>query len=265
VQALWEINGAFLDEAWAMAKPGRVSHAGEEEWFFDDTEIEVYGDSFEGARINYNGDRALSLQTLWRGPFVVDAILDGAGDVSEHLGALLGQHEARWKERRTHFYADSGSSAAKFLDAIREAGFSHWSVNPHADPQPADRAGDGEFSCPLHARVDSRSSLVVADLAAVHPTMDSEAPTRSTLQAGGCFLFAPVMSRWLEKVGSLSTQELCPALENWPCSRLPRTFFTCCRLPFPGIVTLQFTIFWPTRRHNQFAKDSGTGRIWDAA
>ena len=82
-----------------------------------------------GPRINYNGDRALSLQTLWRGPFVRDAILDGARDVSEHLPVLLGQHEARWKERRTHFYADSGSSATKFLDAIREAQFTHWSVS----------------------------------------------------------------------------------------------------------------------------------------
>jgi Transposase DDE domain group 1 len=129
VEALWEINGALIDEVWAVAKPGRVCHGGEEEWFFDDTEIEVYGKSFEGARLNYNGDLALSLQALWRGPFVVDAILDGAGDVSEHLPVFLGQHEGRWEQRRTHFYADSGSSAAKFLDAIREAGFTHWSVS----------------------------------------------------------------------------------------------------------------------------------------
>jgi hypothetical protein len=129
VHALWEINWALLDEVWAVAKPGRVCHAGEDEWFFDDTEIEVYGDSFEGARINYNGDRALSMQVLWRGPFVIDAILDGAADVSEHLGVLLGQHEHRWQGRRSHLYADSGSSAAKFLDAIREAGFTHWSVS----------------------------------------------------------------------------------------------------------------------------------------
>ena len=70
-----------------------------------------------------------SLQTLWRGPFVADAILDGARDVSEHLPVLLEHHEARWKDRPTHFYADSGSSAAKFLDSIREAHFTHWSVS----------------------------------------------------------------------------------------------------------------------------------------
>ena len=129
VHALWEINWAFVDEVWALAKPGRVCHGGEEEWFFDDTEIEVYGESFQGARLNYNGDLALSLQALWRGPFVVDAILDGAGDVSEHLPVLLGQHAERWQGRRSHLYADSGSSAAKFLDAIRAAEFTHWSVS----------------------------------------------------------------------------------------------------------------------------------------
>jgi hypothetical protein len=129
VHALWEINWTFVDEVWALAKPERVCHAGEEDWFFDDTEIEVYGKSFEGARKNYNGDLALSWQTLWRGPFVMDAILDGASDVSEHLPALLGQHHARWQGRRTHFFADSGSSAAKFLDALRAAQFAHWSVS----------------------------------------------------------------------------------------------------------------------------------------
>ena len=49
--------------------------------------------------------------------------------MSEHLPVLLEQHEARWKDRPTHFYADSGSSAAKFLDSIREAQFTHWSVS----------------------------------------------------------------------------------------------------------------------------------------
>jgi hypothetical protein len=39
--------------------------------FFDDTEIEVAGHKFEGARINYEGHRALSWQTLWYGPLWV--------------------------------------------------------------------------------------------------------------------------------------------------------------------------------------------------
>jgi hypothetical protein len=129
VESLWRINWGFVDAVWGEAKPARVCHAGAEEWFFDDTQIEVYGKDFEGARINYNGDLALSLQTLWRGPFVVDAILDGSADVSEHLLAFLGEHRERWAGRRTHFYADSGSSAGKYLDGIREAGFTRWTVS----------------------------------------------------------------------------------------------------------------------------------------
>ena len=35
------------------------------ELFFDDTEIEVAGHQFEGARINYEGNRALSWQDLY--------------------------------------------------------------------------------------------------------------------------------------------------------------------------------------------------------
>ena len=178
VRALWEINWAFLDEVWALAKPGRVCHAGEEEWFFDDTEIEVYGDSFEGARINYNGDRALSLQALWRGPFVMDAILDGATDVSEHLGALLAEHEPRWQGRRTHLYADSGSSAAKFLDAIRAAQFTHWSVSynkwtdvlerlagelPEARWSPSNERGE-QFTWLRHTPGEAKAAVTFATL-----------------------------------------------------------------------------------------------------
>ena len=129
VRGLWELNAAFVDAVWAEAKPGRVRHAGEEVWFFDDTQIEVHGKRFEGARLNYNGDMALSLQTLWRGPFVVDAILDGSADVSEHLPTFLSEHRKRWAGRTTHFYADSGSSAGKYLNAIGEAGFSRWTVS----------------------------------------------------------------------------------------------------------------------------------------
>jgi hypothetical protein len=41
------------------------------------------GHKFEAARINYNGDWALSWQRLWFGPWRLDGILDGATDVSE--------------------------------------------------------------------------------------------------------------------------------------------------------------------------------------
>jgi hypothetical protein len=52
--------------AWSsqQAKPARWLQGGAVETFFDDTEIEVGGHQFEGARINYEGNRALSWQTL---------------------------------------------------------------------------------------------------------------------------------------------------------------------------------------------------------
>lgn len=43
--------------------------------FFDDSQLEVRGKQFVGAAINYNGDLALSWQTLWVGPFLCDSQL----------------------------------------------------------------------------------------------------------------------------------------------------------------------------------------------
>ena len=129
VMVLHRINAALVDWASQQAKPGRWLHAGEVELFFDDTEIEVEGHKFEGARINYEGNRALSWQTLWYGPWLLDGILDGAGDVSEHLPVLLQEHRHRWQGHTNYFYADSASSAGKFLNRIEGAGFTRWSVS----------------------------------------------------------------------------------------------------------------------------------------
>lgn len=129
VRALHRLNAEFVDWAKEQAKPGRWLHAGEVEVFFDDTELEVDGHQFEAARINYEGNRALSWQTLWYGPWLLDGILDGAGDVSEHLPVLLQEHQHRWQERASYFYADSGSSAGKFINRIEQAGFSRWSLS----------------------------------------------------------------------------------------------------------------------------------------
>jgi len=49
--------------------------------------------------------------------------------VSEHLGVLLDEHQPRWQERPSYFYADSGSSAGKFINRIEQAGFTRWSVS----------------------------------------------------------------------------------------------------------------------------------------
>jgi len=129
VRALHRLNGEFVDWAKEQAKPGRWLHGAEVEMFFDDTEVEVDGHQFEAARINYEGNRALSWQTLWYGPWLLDGILDGAGDVSEHLPVLLQEHQHRWQERASYFYADSGSSAGKFINRIEQAGFSRWSIS----------------------------------------------------------------------------------------------------------------------------------------
>jgi hypothetical protein len=129
VRALHRINAELVDWASQQAQPGRWLQGGEVEVFFDDTEIEVDGHQFEGARINYEGHRALSWQDLWYGPWLLDGILDGAGDVSEHLAVLLGEHQHRWQGRANYFYADSGSSAGKYLNRIERAGFTRWSIS----------------------------------------------------------------------------------------------------------------------------------------
>lgn len=129
VQALHRINAALVDWASREARPARWLHGGEVEVFFDDTQIEVSGKHFEGARLNYEGNRALGWQTLWYGPWLLDGILDGAGDVSAHLPELLQAHQHRWAGRPSYCYADSGSSAGKYLNALGAAGFARWSVS----------------------------------------------------------------------------------------------------------------------------------------
>jgi hypothetical protein len=79
--------------------------------------------------VNYNGDLALSWQTLWWGPFLLEGQLGSPGDVSSTLPGLLERHRSFWKERASDFLADSASSSADYLKAIDQAGFSHWSVS----------------------------------------------------------------------------------------------------------------------------------------
>jgi hypothetical protein len=129
VQGLHKINAELVDWACQQAKPGRWLHAGQVEVFFDDTQIEVQGHQFEGARVNYEGNRALGWQTLWYGPWLLDGILDGAAEVSQHLPELLQAHQARWQGRPNYLYADSGSSAGKYLNQLRQAGLDRWSVS----------------------------------------------------------------------------------------------------------------------------------------
>ena len=129
VLALLQLNTEFVDWAWLHTPQGRVLHAGQTEYFFDDTEVEVQGHHIEGARVNYDGHLALSWQVLWKGSFILDQQLDGATDVSEHLPSFLGEHQHRWVKEKSYFYADSGSSGARFVNAIDQAAFTRWSIS----------------------------------------------------------------------------------------------------------------------------------------
>jgi len=129
IGAFWGLIGEFVQWVVARAEASRWTYAGRAEVFFDDTQIEVYGPSFEGAKINYNGQLALSWQTLWFGPFLLEGQLGSPGDVSNALPTLLERHRSFWKERATDFLADSASSGAEYLKTIEQAGFTHWSVS----------------------------------------------------------------------------------------------------------------------------------------
>ena len=157
VRALHRLNAELVGWASQQAAPGRWRHGGQAEVFFDDTEIEVDGHKFEGARLNYEGNRALSWQTLWYGPWLLDGILDGAGDVSEHLPVLLAEHQARWQGSPSYFYADSASSAGKYINRLEQAGFTRWSISYNKWTDVLDRLA---ANCPKAsgARCRQRSS-----------------------------------------------------------------------------------------------------------
>jgi hypothetical protein len=139
VRLLCKLNSDFVKEAMAESQPARVRHGGELEVFFDDTEIEVYGKKVEGARTNYNGDLALSWQTLWAGPFLLDQELGGFGTVSECQQALIDEHRAWWADGKSYFYADSGSSAGELLTHTAGAAFTRWSVSYNKWTGPLER------------------------------------------------------------------------------------------------------------------------------
>lgn len=129
VAALWALVQEFVGWVLDQADPRRHEYCGRREVFFDDTQLEVSGPSFEGAAINYEGQLALSWQTLWVGPLLAGGQLGRPGDVSKELPGLLDACAGLWTGRPADFLADSGSSAAKYLERIQRAGFTHWSVS----------------------------------------------------------------------------------------------------------------------------------------
>lgn len=139
VRRLCQLNSDFVKEVIRASPPARIRHGGELEVFFDDTEIEVYGKKIEGARLNDNGDLALSWQTLWAGPFLLDQELGGFGTVAECQPALIDAQGALWDGGKSYFYADSGSSAGALLTHTAGAGFSRWSVSYNKWTGPLER------------------------------------------------------------------------------------------------------------------------------
>ncbi|MGV1015527.1 MAG: transposase, partial [Methyloceanibacter sp.] len=135
------LNRAFAQWAFARADRARYQHAGRTECFFDDTQIEVNGSSFEGAAMNSEGNLALSWQVLLCGPFVADQILgatsdtkespasDQAGkDVSRRLPELLEANAPLWLKAESCLSTDSASSAGKHLETLAQP-FGAWSVS----------------------------------------------------------------------------------------------------------------------------------------
>jgi hypothetical protein len=138
VTGLRRLLQELVQWVWGQAEPGRLLHGGQREVFFDDTQLEVNGKQFEGAAINYNGDLALSWQTLWLGPLLCDSQLGRPGDVSDQLIPMLERNRVLWQGVPAHFYADSGSSAGAHLNAIAAEGW-HYTVSYNKWTGPLER------------------------------------------------------------------------------------------------------------------------------
>jgi hypothetical protein len=138
VTALRQLLQEFVTWVWQQAEPRRLLHGGPREVFFDDTQLEVSGNQFEGAALNYPGDVALSWQTLWVGPLLTDSHVGSPKDVSDQLRPMLERNRSLWKGVKAHFYADSGSSAGAYLNAIAAEGW-HYTVSYNQWTGPLER------------------------------------------------------------------------------------------------------------------------------
>ncbi|MDW8310868.1 MAG: transposase, partial [Verrucomicrobiales bacterium] len=106
VAALRQLLHQFVAWVWEQADPRRLLHNGQREVFFDDTQLEVTGQHFEGAALNYHGDLALSWQTLWVGSLLCDSHIGSPKDGSDQLLPMLERNRSLWKEKPAHFYDD---------------------------------------------------------------------------------------------------------------------------------------------------------------
>lgn len=138
VAALRQLLHQFVTWVWQQTEPRRLLQCGQREVFFDDTQLEVSGKHFEGAALNYSGDVALSWQTLWVGPLLCDSHVGSPQDVSDQLLPMLERHRSLWQDKPAHFYADSGSSAGVYLNAIAAEGW-HYTVSYNKWTGPLER------------------------------------------------------------------------------------------------------------------------------
>jgi hypothetical protein len=95
-----ELLQEFAQWVWREAEPGRLLHTGQREVFFDDTQLEVNGQQFEGAAINYNGDLAFSWQTLRVGPLLCDSHVATLG-TRRVAGARRGSPQPQYRHGLT--------------------------------------------------------------------------------------------------------------------------------------------------------------------
>jgi len=157
VEDLRQLLREFVAWVWKEADPRRLLHCGQREVFFDDTQLEVSGKQFEGAAINYHGDLALSWQTLWVGPFLADSHIGSPKDVSDQLPSMLDRNRDLWRGEAAHFYADSGSSAGVYLDAIHAEGW-NYSVSYNRWTSPLERkARELPASAWVHSGTESHA------------------------------------------------------------------------------------------------------------
>jgi hypothetical protein len=82
--------------------------------------------------------------------------LGSPGDVSGALPTMLQEQRAFWQDRPSDFLADSGSSRATYLQAIAEAGFTHWSVSYNKWTAVAERTAAALPETAWHAALQTR-------------------------------------------------------------------------------------------------------------
>jgi hypothetical protein len=89
---------------------------------------EVPGRHFARAALDFNGDVALSWQTLLVGPPLCDTQLARLKDVSDQLLPMLEPIRMLWRGHQAQFCADNGRGAGKYLNSIRAEGW-HYTMS----------------------------------------------------------------------------------------------------------------------------------------